>query len=160
MKLAKLLIQHRITLHFTWICFCLSTWYVNASCHTFAAVLNHHNKSIPKFMGLLAAGRPRAPAAVSRTHVGPVPPRTSPALRKRGGSGGCPAGARRRRHRGEAAESEEKDATSDLLLKHSDETFTTCVWRQMKHLKHASEILEKIHENIWKSHWKTYAISR
>jgi hypothetical protein len=30
---------------------------------------------------------------------------------------GCPAGAERRRHRGDAAKGEERDATPDLLLK-------------------------------------------
>jgi hypothetical protein len=38
--------------------------------------------------------------------------------------GGCPAGAERR-HRGEAAESEEGNATPDLLLKHPDATHAT-----------------------------------
>jgi hypothetical protein len=39
--------------------------------------------------------------------------------------------------------------TPNLLLKHPDATATTYVWRQMKHLKHASETLEKKHT------WKT-----
>jgi hypothetical protein len=44
------------------------------------------------------------------------------------------AGAgRRRRHRGDAAKSEDGDANTDLLLKHPN---ATCVLRQMKHLKH------------------------
>jgi hypothetical protein len=34
---------------------------------------------------------------------------------------------RRRRHRGEAAEGKEGDATLDLLLKHSDTTFITYI---------------------------------
>jgi hypothetical protein len=39
--------------------------------------------------------------------------------------------------------SDERDATPDLLLKHRDATLTTYVWRQMKHLKHASETFAK-----------------
>jgi hypothetical protein len=41
--------------------------------------------------------------------------------------------------------------TPDLLLKHSDKTFTTCVWIQMKQLKHASETLAKTPENTWEA---------
>jgi hypothetical protein len=33
--------------------------------------------------------------------------------------------------------------THNLLLKYSDKTFTTCVWRKMKHLKYLSETLAK-----------------
>ena len=43
------------------------------------------------------------------------------------GGGGCPTSARRRRHRGETAESEDGDATPDLLLKHPGATLTTYV---------------------------------
>jgi hypothetical protein len=51
-------------------------------------------------------------------------------IEKRGGSGGCPAGAgMRRRHRGEVAESEERDATPDLRLKHLDAILETYVYR-------------------------------
>jgi hypothetical protein len=38
-----------------------------------------------------------------------------------------PADVERRRHRSEAVESEDRDATSDLLLKHPDATFGTYV---------------------------------
>jgi len=49
-------------------------------------------------------------------YAGATPHQTSPASRSRGGGGGCPVSAgRRRRHRGEAEESEEGDATPDLL---------------------------------------------
>jgi hypothetical protein len=37
------------------------------------------------------------------------------------------AGRRRRRHRDEAAESDDGDTTYNLLLKHPDATFTTYV---------------------------------
>jgi len=53
----------------------------------------------------------------------PAPPQTSPASIRAGEGGGCPAGAEKRRHRGEAAEDEEGDATPGLLLKHPNETF-------------------------------------
>jgi hypothetical protein len=54
--------------------------------------------------------------------------RTSPASRRERGDGGCPASARRRRrHRDEAAEGEERDTTPDLLLKHSDATLATYI---------------------------------
>jgi hypothetical protein len=36
-----------------------------------------------------------------------------------------------------------RDATPDLLLKHPNTTIATNIRRQMKHLRHASEILEK-----------------
>jgi hypothetical protein len=75
-----------------------------------------------------------------------MPPRTSLALR-RGGGGRCLAGAERRRHRNETAESEKRDATFDILLKHPDATLTTYVKRQMKNLKHAFDTLAKTHEN-------------
>jgi len=52
----------------------------------------------------------------------PAPPQTSPASIRAGEGGGCPAGAERRRHRGETTEDEEGDATSDLLLKHLNAT--------------------------------------
>jgi hypothetical protein len=61
-----------------------------------------------------------------------VLPRTSPTSRRGG-----------RKHRGEAVEGEKGEVTPDLLLKHPNETFTTYVWRQMKHLKHTSETLAK-----------------
>ena len=94
--------------------------------------------------------------AVSHTHAGPAPLRTSPTSRREGGSGGCPIGVgRRRRHRGEAAKGEERDAIPDLFLKHSDAAFETYVRRHMKHLKHVSETLVKTLEN----HYKTYATS-
>jgi hypothetical protein len=37
--------------------------------------------------------------------------------------------------------SEDRDAIPDLLLKHPDVTLLTYVWRQIKHMKHASETL-------------------
>jgi hypothetical protein len=37
--------------------------------------------------------------------------------------------------------SKDKHATPDLLLKHPNITLATYVWRQMKHMKHASETL-------------------
>jgi hypothetical protein len=77
--------------------------------------------------------------AVSHTHTGPRASRTSPALRRWGGSNICPASAEKRRYRGKAAEGEERDTTPDLLLKHSDATLAIYMSRQMKHLKHASE---------------------
>ena len=68
------------------------------------------------------------PRPVSHAHMGPAPPRTPPASRRGGGGGGCPAGAgRRSKNRGEAAESEEGDATPDLLSKHPDATLATYV---------------------------------
>jgi hypothetical protein len=69
----------------------------------------------------------------------------TPASRREGGGRGCPVGAGRRRHRGEgeATESEERYATTDLLLKHPDATLATYILRQMKHIKHASETLAK-----------------
>jgi hypothetical protein len=42
----------------------------------------------------------------------------SPASKRKVGGGRCPTGIRRRRHQGETAESEEEDATPDLLLKY------------------------------------------
>jgi hypothetical protein len=49
-------------------------------------------------------------------------------IEKEGRGGGCPAGAgRRRRHRGVATNSEEGDATPDLLLKHPDATLAIYV---------------------------------
>jgi len=58
----------------------------------------------------------------------PVPPQTSPALIREGEGGEYLASAeRRRRHRGEAVEDEEGDATPDLLLKHSHATLATYV---------------------------------
>jgi hypothetical protein len=85
--------------------------------------------------GLLAwtSGRPGHPNArvCSRFQRRFARPRGThvAANRERGrGGGGCPAGARRRRkHQGEAAESEEGDATSDLLLKHPDATLATYI---------------------------------
>jgi hypothetical protein len=38
---------------------------------------------------------------------------------------------------------ERRDATPDLLLKHPNTAVATYVSRQLKHFKHASEILEK-----------------
>jgi hypothetical protein len=66
------------------------------------------------------------------------------------------------------------DATPDLLLKHPNTTVTIYIRRQLKHLKHASETLEKTPEthlktiatihNIQIKHMQlmceTYAISR
>jgi hypothetical protein len=46
----------------------------------------------------------------------------------------------RRRHQGEIAEGDERDATLDLFLKHPDTTLVTYVWRYMKHLKHVSDL--------------------
>ena len=46
-----------------------------------------------------------------------------------------PSDAKKRRHQGEAAESEEEDATPDTTFETSDATY---VERQMKHLKHTS----------------------
>jgi hypothetical protein len=51
-------------------------------------------------------------------------------------------------------------AASDLLLKYQDKIFATCIRRQIKHFKHASEMLVKMHENTLKSHCKTYTTSR
>jgi hypothetical protein len=51
------------------------------------------------------------------------------ALRRGGGGVRCAAGAGRRRNRGEVAESEEKNVTPDLLLKHSDTTLATYIKR-------------------------------
>jgi hypothetical protein len=48
-------------------------------------------------------------------------------IKKEEWGGGCPTGARRRRHRGMATNSEEGDAIPDLLLKHSDATLATYV---------------------------------
>jgi hypothetical protein len=53
----------------------------------------------------------------------------------------------RRRHRGEAAEGEEGDATPNLLLKHPNTTLAIYARRQMKHLKRASETLAKTPKN-------------
>ena len=47
-------------------------------------------------------------------------------IEKRGRGDGCSASARRT-HRGEVAQDEERDATSDLLLKHPDPTLATYV---------------------------------
>jgi len=55
----------------------------------------------------------------------PAPPQTSPASIRAGEGGGCPAGAERRRHRGETTEDEEGDATSNVVLKHPDTTVAT-----------------------------------
>jgi hypothetical protein len=41
--------------------------------------------------------------------------------------------------------------TPDLLLKYPDETFATCVWRKIKHLKHVSETFAKTPKNAWKA---------
>jgi hypothetical protein len=49
---------------------------------------------------------------------------------------------RSRRHRDETAEGE-RDATPNLLLKHSYITLAIYVQRQMKHLKYVSETLAK-----------------
>jgi len=49
----------------------------------------------------------------------------------------------RRRLQGEAAEGEEEDTTSDLLLKHPSIIITTYKIRLMKYLKHVSETLAK-----------------
>ena len=46
---------------------------------------------------------------------------------------------KRRRHRGEIAKGEERDATPDLLLKHPNKTFATYVRKQLKYLQHTSE---------------------
>jgi hypothetical protein len=49
-------------------------------------------------------------------------------IEKRGRGSECPAGVgRRRRHRGEAVESKERDATLDVLLKHPDAILATYV---------------------------------
>jgi hypothetical protein len=40
---------------------------------------------------------------------------------------GCPTDTRRRTHRDGATEGEEKDATTDLVLKHPDATLATYV---------------------------------
>jgi hypothetical protein len=93
--------------------------------------------------------------------VGSAPPQTLPASRRRGGGGGCPArAAGRRGHRDEATESDEGDATSDLLLKHPDTILATYVCRQMKYLKHASETLTKTPEKHFKIIVKIYATTR
>jgi len=60
--------------------------------------------------------------------MGLAPPQTSPASIREGEGGGCPAGAkRRRRHRGEATESEERDATLATYVRKVDETIKTCI---------------------------------
>jgi hypothetical protein len=50
-----------------------------------------------------------------------------------------------------------RDATPDLLLKHPMKIAATYIWRQFKHLKHASETIEKKH---LKHTWKTMATLR
>jgi len=55
-------------------------------------------------------------------YVDPVPLQASIASRREGGGGECLADVMRRRHRGEAAEGVEEDATFDLLLKYSNAT--------------------------------------
>jgi hypothetical protein len=47
-----------------------------------------------------------------------------------------------------------RDATPDLVMKHSDAILATYKRRQMKHMKHVSETLAKTHE---KKHFKTIA---
>jgi hypothetical protein len=47
--------------------------------------------------------------------------------RRNGGDGGCPTSVGRKRNRGETAESEKRDATPNLLLKHPDATLATYV---------------------------------
>jgi hypothetical protein len=42
-----------------------------------------------------------------------------------------------------ATEGDEGDATPNLLLKHPNETFATYVRKELKHLQHTSETLEK-----------------
>jgi hypothetical protein len=59
--------------------------------------------------------------------VGPALDQTSSASRIEGEGGGCLVGAGRRKHQGEIVKGEDGDATSDLLLKHSDATFATYV---------------------------------
>jgi hypothetical protein len=49
------------------------------------------------------------------------------ASRREGGGGGCLAGVVRRRHRDEAVECKEEDATLDLFLKHLNATLATYV---------------------------------
>jgi hypothetical protein len=53
---------------------------------------------------------------------------------------------KRRRHRGEAADGEEKDATPDLLMKHLNETFVT-------HVEIVETLITYI-ENTYKTHLK------
>jgi hypothetical protein len=50
-----------------------------------------------------------------------------------------------------AAAGESPAATPNLLLKHPDETFIKYVIRQMKHLKYASQTLEKKHIKTFKN---------
>jgi hypothetical protein len=66
---------------------------------------------------------------VSRVHMGPMPVMNVTSIEKRWrwGGGGCLADAQKRRHRGEATQSKERDATPDLLLKYSDATLATYV---------------------------------
>jgi hypothetical protein len=40
-----------------------------------------------------------------------------------------------------AAAGGQRPTTQDLLLKHSDKTCATYIWKQMKHLKHASIVI-------------------
>ena len=63
-------------------------------------------------------------AKITRDHTTP----NVTSIGKKGRARRCPAGARRRRrHRGETAESEKGDAIPDLLLKHPDTTLATYV---------------------------------
>jgi hypothetical protein len=52
-----------------------------------------------------------------------------------------------RRHRGEIAEGDERDATLNLFLKHPNETFATYIQKQLKHLQHTSKTLVKTSKN-------------
>jgi hypothetical protein len=47
-----------------------------------------------------------------------------------------------------------RDATPDLLIKHSDAILATYKRRQMKHMNHVSETLAKTHERTLKNHCK------
>jgi hypothetical protein len=47
--------------------------------------------------------------------------------------------------------SKERDATLDLLVKHTAATLATDVLRQIKHLKHASKTLTKTYEKHLKT---------
>jgi hypothetical protein len=57
----------------------------------------------------------------------------------------------KRRHRGETAEDEEGDATSNLLFKHPNKAFSIYIRKQLKHLQHTSETLIKTPKTLEKT---------
>jgi hypothetical protein len=113
---------------------------------------NFFRFNINTCMGLVAPERPHAHAYSARTfaRMGAVPPSNVTSIEKRRRGGGCQLAPRG----GDTKTRQQKrgwDATPDLLLKHTDTTFTTYVWRQIKQLKHAYEILAKTHEKHLKN---------